>query len=546
MKLSSKLESISDRNYQIGFWCFIGVSLIQFLIFKYAPSLDGPQHLHNAYVIRDLISGKGLVRDFYSFNPQPVGYWSTHLILSLFSMIFPPWLAEKLLLISYVIGVSLAYRYFLRSLKLYINPVAQFLIFPLIPSFFLLAGYYAFSFGIMLLLVTYGYWNRVGRDFSWRSSLKFAVLLLCFYFTHGVVFVFFIATFVIQYIHEMIIAFVLNADRKKVMRQQATKTLRTFAAFVPAMIFLFIYTNYIHGANAAASGDPKDTRELLELLIRIRPIIAFDHNVESVATKPLFFVLLLVLITVFVRQTVRLQQRKTTIRNILLNRSTVYLFIALLFLCIYFMNPDRIISGSMTQRISFFFFLFLIMWIPFNRIPLPVSYILGVVLFFSVAYNQMVMPKFYYGQVKLINALQELDDHIEEGATIITLKESRNWTHHHFGMYTGLGKHLVNLNNPQCYGPFPIVWDQENSSAVFAGDHQINVAGLGRLNPKTNGHMQVDYIVIFYYDQFLKNPDNESWLSILSEYYNLVEVAAKGAVALYKVNPILLPIPDSE
>jgi len=537
MKFSFKLDSISDRNIQIAFWCFIGVSLLQFILFRYVPSLDGPQHLHNAYVIRDLLGGKGIVRDFYSFNPQPVGYWSTHLLLSMFSLVFPSWLAEKLLLIIYVIGVSLAFRYFLRSLKLPINPVAQFLIFPFIPSFFLLAGYYAFSFGIMLFLISYGYWNRVGSDFSWRSSLRFAALLLLLYFTHGPVFVFFCATFVIQYIHEIIIEFVIHADNRKVIRQLAKRTVLTLLSFLPAMVVLYFYANYMSGSSGGASGDPLSTRDLLELLFRIRPIIAFDHNMESFATKPLFITLLLVLITVFVSQLISLLRRKTTLRSILLNRSGIYLLIALCFLCIYLMNPDRFMSGSMTQRISFFFFLFLIMWIPFNRIPLPLNYVLGIVLFFSVTYNQMLMPRYYDDQVRLIEALQDFDEHIEEGSSIVTLKESRNWTHHHFGMYIGLGKHLVNLNNPQCYGPFPIIWDRKNAPAVFAGDYQISVTGLGRLNPETNGRMQVDYIAIFYYDKFLKNPDNEAWISILDEYYSLVKTGAKGAVALYQVNP---------
>ena len=113
-KINRKLYGISDKTYKIGFLILIGVSMIQFLLFRYAPSLDGPQHLHNAYVLKDLIFGKGLVRDFYNINQIPVGYWTSHILLSLLTVFFPPWLAETLFLLIYVAGVSLAYRYLLQ------------------------------------------------------------------------------------------------------------------------------------------------------------------------------------------------------------------------------------------------------------------------------------------------------------------------------------------------------------------------------------------------------------------------------------------------
>ena len=165
--------------------------------------------------------------------------------------------------------------------------------------------------------------------------------------------------------------------------------------------------------------NPLAVEELVEQLIRIRPLIGFHHEKESVATIPLFLMLILVGFTVMIQYAVKLEKKQITPSKILQDRSSIFLLLSLLFLVIYFLNPDRFIAGTMTLRVGFFFFLFLIMWIPFNRIPLLVNLIMGVVLLFAVTYNQALMPSFYKPQIGLIKELQELDSHLEAGATCI-------------------------------------------------------------------------------------------------------------------------------
>lgn len=532
-KINRKLYGISDKTYKIGFLILIGVSMIQFLLFRYAPSLDGPQHLHNAYVLKDLIFGKGLVRDFYNINQIPVGYWTSHILLSLLTVFFPPWLAETLFLLIYVAGVSLAYRYFVTSLNMEYNPIAQYLIFPFIPSFFLLAGFYAFSFGVLVLLLVYGYWNRVSHSFGWSSAIKFSLLLLLLYFTHGLVFVFFLASFLIFYLHDSLIDLLKEENRKDAWRKILVKSLRTIIAFIPVLIVLWIYSRSVLSIQSAVDTKPVYAKELIEQLFRIRPLIGFHHEMESVATKPLFIILLLVGVTVILQYLIRLQTKKITLRDIILDKSSIYLILAMLFLVLYMSNPDQFIGGSMTVRTGFFFFLFLIMWIPFKRIPLPINILMGLVILFAVIYNQALMPYFYKPEIKLIKEIQELDKYLEEGATVITFRETDYWLHLHYGLYAGLNKHLVNLNNPQCYGPFPQVWDKENASVMFAGKHQINVSGLDNIDPGKHSSRQVDYILVFYHDRFMEKEENSEWKAILEQDYNLIHLTSGGAAAAY-------------
>lgn len=528
------LMSRGEKYYNLGFWILIGVTLFQFLHYKYTLSLDGPQHLHNAYVLKDLLLNKGEVRDFYNINPLPVGYWTTHILLTLLTFIFPPWLAEKLLLVIYVLGMALAFRYFLRSVSKKLNPVGLYLIFPLIPSFFILLGYYAFSFGVIMLLVTLGYWNRISRNPGWRDLLKFSLLLLLFYFTHGLVFTFFLAVFLLQYVYETLISLFEEGNFKEGLIEQGGKTVKTVLAFIPSLIFLFIYSRSVLSTQAGIDTITSDFKELLDQLFRISPIIGFHREMEAVYTKPLSLGLMLVVLTIFVRQVLRLWSGRSTIKMIVTDKTNIYLLISLVFLLIFFLNPDRFIAGSMTKRIGFFFFLFLIMWIPFQRIPAMVNLIMGLVVLFAVIYNQTLMPQFYEPQDRLITELQELDPSIKDGSSIYTLKELDNWLNDHFGLYVGLEKHTINLNNPQCYGPFPLIWDREHSSAFFAGKQQVNVAGLGRLDPEKYPSRQVDYLLVFYHDRFLNKEGNEAWQAILEDDYHLVQVSSGGAAGLYE------------
>jgi len=535
-KISEKLYTMPKVYFEIGFWVLIILTMMQFVVFKYAPSLDGPQHLHNAFVLKDLLLNKGMVRDFYNINPIPVAYWTSHILLTAFTVIFPPWLAEKLFLLVFIAGVSLAYRYFVRSMDMEYNPIAQYLIFPFAASFFLLAGFYAFSYGVLVMLIAFGYWNRISSDFTWGKAGKFSLLLLLLYFTHGLVFVFFAASFLLHFLYEGIIDLSKGRNNQDVRKALAVKTMRTISAFVPVLILLLIYFSSVLSAQPNSGGDPADARELLQQLFRIRPIIGFHHRMESAFTKPLFFALLLVCIVIVIQYLIKLQQNKITLASILKNKSNIYFLLSFLFLIVYLINPDRFTSGTMTVRVGYLLFLFLIMWLPFNRIPLPVNILMGLAILYALIYSLSIRSTFYDPPLTLIREIQEVDPYLDEGATMITFRESENWLHLHFGLYAGLNKHMVNLNNPQCYGPFPLVWDTENSFAMFAGEKQIDVTGLGRLDPDKHPSRQVDYILVFYHQRFLDNEANAEWNAILAKEYELLYLTSGEAAALYKRN----------
>src|SRR5258708_20715187 len=78
--------------YLVPIWCF-----------HYFPSADGPAHVANAHIMRELIRPSGAIfREYYDWNPLPQPNWSGHLLLAAFMIFTSPLVAEKVFLILYI------------------------------------------------------------------------------------------------------------------------------------------------------------------------------------------------------------------------------------------------------------------------------------------------------------------------------------------------------------------------------------------------------------------------------------------------------------
>ena len=121
------------------------ISLLPLWIFRYVPSLDGPQHLYNANVIIQLLKGSEIFRKFFRINEVVVGYWTGHFALSFFNLFLPAWLAEKIFLTAYVLEVVFSFRYLVRSIDPERQNLLVYLIFPFVFHSYLLMGYYSLA-----------------------------------------------------------------------------------------------------------------------------------------------------------------------------------------------------------------------------------------------------------------------------------------------------------------------------------------------------------------------------------------------------------------
>src|SRR5690349_10125799 len=70
------------------------------LLFRFFPTMDGPAHLYNARLIRELLGGNSALAPYVVLNDFPVPNWLGHFILAAAGAVVPAFLAEKILVLS--------------------------------------------------------------------------------------------------------------------------------------------------------------------------------------------------------------------------------------------------------------------------------------------------------------------------------------------------------------------------------------------------------------------------------------------------------------
>ena len=159
------------------FALLLGLHLLPIWAFRYFASTDGPAHLYNAWVLKNmLLDPQSRFHALLAFNLNPEPNYLSHVLLAALLTVFPPWLAEKAVLTLYVAGLPLAVRYLVRSWQ----PKAGFLAvlaFPFIYSVALQWGFYNFCLSMVLLLWTLGYWKRHLAGPTWPGLRRVAALM---------------------------------------------------------------------------------------------------------------------------------------------------------------------------------------------------------------------------------------------------------------------------------------------------------------------------------------------------------------------------------
>ena len=147
-----------ERLYRIAFVALLVLQCVPLWIFSYAPSQDGPSHLHNAHVLAHY-GAEPIYQQYYQMTLTPAGNMLTQFLLAGFMQLASPVAAGKLLLTLYVLLLFVSFRYLLRAL----TPFAEsFSLFAgiLAPNWFQFVGFWNFLFSIPLLLFLAGYVHR--------------------------------------------------------------------------------------------------------------------------------------------------------------------------------------------------------------------------------------------------------------------------------------------------------------------------------------------------------------------------------------------------
>ena len=147
---------------------------------------DGPSHLYNAIVFRNLLlHPHGLYASIYRFQPRLVSNWAIPLLLGPLEPLVGAAHAEAALSTLSVLLAFAAVTYFRRAIdgekSRACDPLTNFLI----NSWFLWSGFYNFYLGMALCLALIGYYLRRAKSFSLRHSIVLALGLAGLFFVHA-------------------------------------------------------------------------------------------------------------------------------------------------------------------------------------------------------------------------------------------------------------------------------------------------------------------------------------------------------------------------
>ena|GEM_PF-1132704 len=150
----------------------------------YFPTADGPAHLYNAFVMREIVlRHDNAVTRAYAIDAKPYPNVLDHVVLAALLGAFPPPVAEKLF-------VSAIILLFLGGIWLFagaVDPRASlfaFLGLPLAHHLLLQSGFYNFSLGAALYFIIVAvWWRRRERDDGQTIAIVALLLVLC-YFAH--------------------------------------------------------------------------------------------------------------------------------------------------------------------------------------------------------------------------------------------------------------------------------------------------------------------------------------------------------------------------
>lgn len=157
------------------------IALIPIWSVHYLPTQDGPSHLYNSWLLRELIRGSNAaIEHAYRIDWRPHPNWLTSAVLALLMTIVPPLIAEKL----FVSGIVVVFAVGIWKFSGEEGRPYAFLALPFAYNLMFQSGFYNFCAGLGLYFLTVAvWWERRART-DVRTIALVATLLLVGYFTH--------------------------------------------------------------------------------------------------------------------------------------------------------------------------------------------------------------------------------------------------------------------------------------------------------------------------------------------------------------------------
>jgi hypothetical protein len=520
------------------------ICLLPIWLFTYVPTQDGPSHLHIANVLLKYDDPDlSVLSKFYEINWNFQPNLLVYVVLQPLLAVFPPLIAEKVLLTGFVIGLPLAAAYAAR-LPHGDGIIAALLGIQILYGYTFHMGFYNYSFGLVFCLLGVGYWRRIVDDLQVRSFAVLGTGILFAYFTHifsalNLLFIIGLGFLwrVVRYLRAA------NKDEPWSQRWAGSKDRKWIhllrpatvhaLALVPAatLILMFMLANEGDGSSLSL---PSINR-LIQLLWMYH-LWSFRLDWEL----PLGLILFLgVLFAVF---KIWVDYRKAKPSHI----RQPFLMVFLAYVIVFTIIPPEAGSGHfILQRFFPYVMVGLFLWLSARHFE-PVFR--SRLVCFLIALTLVTIGMRLVQYAALNNRLDEYlagMESIEPNRTVLTLSLTNERFPSpllHAGGYIATVRNGVDLKTVQARSPHaPIRYRSEFDPYRQMADDVISNLEVGppeiditRYGEKTGG--QIDYVLLWGpLDQMQDEPRVQALLRQLNEAYDLIKVSPKlGLMRLYR------------
>jgi hypothetical protein len=507
------------------FALFVLITSIPVISHPFFPTVDGPAHLHNGNLLKHyLFYNNSFLLDYFEFNKGLNSNFLDHFWFAVTGLFLPANLAEKSILIFYIISLPYAFRYLLRSINTNVcsASIASYLIFPFVYSFTFRIGFFNFCIGIPVVFWTLGYWIRNRESVTGTKMFKLMLLATTVYLSH-------VFNFMLLGI------FLFTDEIQRIIKAGSIKNIHlklknAILVFVPgAILFIWFLVTNNNFEHAPPSFLPKE--RLLNMLLDINPVITLSVEKEILFTR----ILGIALVSLLTIMTISfLKKRDPELFQ------PKWMFSAFIVLVLFFVFPDWVVSGGFISiRWALFFFLTLIIMIgSFGLNPKQLA--LPVLL---VMINHIVYINYHNEETKVLSddavALVSAEKHMEDNSVLLPLNYSANWIQINHACYLASERSIINLDNYEPTKPhFPLIWksgEQVYDLMKLYGNR--NPPCINIVNYENTTKHRIDYLSRFGFNGNTTDSCTQLVELEISRKFDLVYESSDKKVMLYKRKP---------
>lgn len=523
-----RLSAFFLANERFVFFLFALGFLLPWWMLHYVGSLDGPKHLAAASIIDQLLIGNESFAHYFTFNPPFIGNVLGIYILSFFKLLLPAWLAEKLFLTLYVFSFAYGFRYLVKAISGKTTGLSV-LIFPFAFTSLMMMGYYNFSFAIGILFFTLGYWINNYQKFNHKSLFWLSLWLLLTYFSH--LFVFYMLLLVMALVGLTTFFREVIKQPKMALKSFLSLTFQSFLVAMPALLLSGFYLKRIFDFQQSP-GLKAGTSDKLTDLMNFRMLVGYDLNLEIPFTKALFVFFVILCLAVFLYRFIVFFKNKGDSAKCFFTSNDVWLFIALVFLLLYFVLPDGAdAAASVGIRMLVLTAIFFALWLSVLRLPSYFSWAAWIAILIFGFQSRAIHLKYLRPLDETIRQIVAVDQQIPPNSRVVALNFSKNWLMNYFHHYVAVNEPLVDLRNNAC-SPFMAI-DWKNGKPEILADSANATGFTGNLT--LDGRFEeASHVVIFEYRWYLKEETLPRVRQRLDRFYDLKYASENGVIAVFE------------